>query len=76
MPGMLNEISRSAASDEIEAFESTLAEISAAFVRATADRIGPEIDNWLQRVVLALGIDRATVAQLDPDDGLLYTTHQ
>ena len=57
-------------------FETILAEISAAFVRATADRISSQIDHWLQRIVLALKIDRASVAQLNPADGLLYATHQ
>src|SRR5215469_2634275 len=57
-------------------FEDLLSEISAAFVRATEDRISPQIDEWLKRIVLALDIDRARVAQFDPADGLLYTTHQ
>src|SRR5215469_8927870 len=57
-------------------FEDLLSEISATFVRATEDRISPQIDEWLKRIVLALDIDRARVAQFDPADGLLYTTHQ
>ncbi len=64
--------------EDIESFEfeDVLSEISGAFVRATEDQISPQIDEWLQRIVLALGIDRARVAQFDPADGLLYTTHQ
>lgn len=71
-------ISRPATSEEVEAsvFEETLAEISTAFVRVTAAEIGPEIDRWLERVVLVLGIDRATVGRLNPADRLLYATHQ
>jgi signal transduction histidine kinase len=50
--------------------------MSSAFVRVPARQISFEIERWLQRVVLALHIDRATVGQLNPADGLLYATHQ
>jgi signal transduction histidine kinase len=75
---MHRERSEVSASEDVEAldFETILAEISAAFVRTTADQISPQIDHWLQRIVLSLGIDRATVGQLNPADGLLYATHQ
>ena len=61
---------------EAEGFEDALADISGAFVRATADQISNELERWLKRIGLALGIDRATIAQVDPDDGLLYTSHR
>ena len=75
MPGERSEYS---ANENIETldFETILAEVSAAFVRATANQISSLIDYWLQRIVLSLGIDRATVGQLNPADGLMYATHQ
>jgi signal transduction histidine kinase len=59
-----------------EGFENLLADLSAVFVRASVDQIDDEIERWLERIVLAMGVDRSTVAQLDPQDGLLYITHQ
>ena len=61
---------------EAENFEDALADISGAFVRATADQISNELERWLKRIGLALGIDRTTIAQVDPNDGLLYTSHR
>ena len=61
---------------EAESFEDALADISGAFVRATADQIPYELERWLERIGLALGIDRTTIAQIDPNDGLLYTSHR
>ena len=57
-------------------FEELLADLSAAFVRVRAEQIDDEIDRWLQRVVLALDLDRSSVAQLDPADGEPCVTHQ
>src|SRR5262249_14378781 len=51
-------------------------ELSAAFVRVSVDEIDREIERWLERVVLAIGIDRSTLAQALPEDGFLYVTHQ
>src|SRR5262249_24881338 len=57
-------------------FEKLLADLSTVFVRASVDEIDDEIERWLERIVLAMGVDRSTVVQLDPQDGLLYITHQ
>jgi signal transduction histidine kinase len=57
-------------------FEKLLADLSTVFVRASVDEIDDEIERWLKRIVLAMGVDRSTVVQLDPQDGLLYITHQ
>jgi signal transduction histidine kinase len=56
-------------------FEKLLADLSAAFIRVSAEEVDAEIERWLQRIVLAMNIDRSTVVQLDPD-GSFYTTHQ
>jgi signal transduction histidine kinase len=57
-------------------FEKLLADLSTVFVRASVDEIDDEIERWLKRIVLAMGVDRSTVVQLDAQDGLLYITHQ
>jgi GAF domain-containing protein len=57
-------------------FEDLLAEMSGDFVRITADQISKAIERWLQRVALALDIDRASIGQLDRADGTLSVTHQ
>src|SRR5690242_9077880 len=36
-----------------------------AFVRATIDEIDAEINRWLRRIVISLGLDRATLAEFD-----------
>jgi GAF domain-containing protein len=57
-------------------FEELLSDLSAAFVRVSVDQIDNEIERWLERIVLAMGIDRSTVIQIDPRDRAIYTTHQ
>jgi signal transduction histidine kinase len=76
--GAINKGSHISGSENVELleFENALAEISSAFVRATADQISPQIEHWLQRIVLALDIDRATMGQLNATDGRLYATHR
>ena len=56
-------------------FEELLSDLSAAFVRVSVDQIDNEIERWLQRIVLAMGIDRSIVVQLDPQSRILYVTH-
>ncbi len=57
------------AHDEARRFERLLAEPAGAFVRATVDQIDAEINRWLERIGLTLGLDRRTVAQVDPAIG-------
>jgi len=61
---------------EVVDFERLLADLSAAFVRTSVEDIDREIENWLQRIVLALDVDRSTVVQVDRADGVIYSTHQ
>jgi two-component system sensor kinase FixL len=56
-------------------FERLLSALSAAFIRVSVEEIDSEIERWLQRIVLALHMDRGTVGQLD-QGGALYVTHQ
>jgi signal transduction histidine kinase len=65
-----------ARNSELVDFEELLADLSAAFIRVSGEEVDAEIDRWLQLIVLAMNIDRSTVVQVDPADGLIYTTHQ
>ncbi len=57
-------------------FEDVVSELSAALVRASADEVPAAIERQLRHVVLSLNIDRATIGEIDPTDGVLYATHQ
>jgi hypothetical protein len=61
---------------EVVDFEKLLGDLSAAFIRVSVEEIDREIDRWLQRIVLALDVDRGTVIQLEGADGALFVTHQ
>jgi signal transduction histidine kinase len=61
---------------EVVDFEELLGDLSAAFIRVSVEEVDAEIERWLQSIVLAMNIDRSTVVQVDPADGLIYTTHQ
>jgi signal transduction histidine kinase len=56
-------------------FEKLLSDLSSAFIRVSVEQIDSEIEQWLQRIVLTLQMDRGTVGQLD-QSGALYVTHQ
>jgi signal transduction histidine kinase len=58
-----------------EKFEELLAGLSGTFIRTAAENIDDQIELWLRRIVLSLGLDRGTVTQFDGDGGL-YVTHQ
>ncbi len=55
-------------------FEDVLAVISATLSRMPAGQVSHEMERWLRDVVLMLGVDRVTVGQISPADGLVYTT--
>jgi signal transduction histidine kinase len=61
---------------EVVDFEKLLADLSTTFIRVSVEEVDAEIERWLQLIVLAMNIDRSTVVQVDPADGLIYTTHQ
>ena len=61
--------------DETRLFEQLVIELAGAFVRVTTDKIDGEIDRWLERIVLALGLDRSTIAEINPADGWAIFSH-
>src|SRR6202008_4490170 len=46
------------------------------FIRAAAETIDDQIELWLQRIVLSLGLDRGTLTQFDSNESGLRVTHQ
>jgi signal transduction histidine kinase len=61
---------------EVADFEQLLADLSAAFIRVSAEGVDAEIERWLQLIVLAMNIDRSTVVQFEHTEGTFYVTHQ
>jgi signal transduction histidine kinase len=49
--------------------------LAGAFVRVTSDKIDAEINRWLERIVLVLGLDRSTIAEINPSDGWAVFSH-
>ena len=64
-----------ASGDETRQFEELAVELAGAFVRVTTDKIDEEINRWLERIVLALGLDRSTIAEINPADGWAAFSH-
>jgi signal transduction histidine kinase len=62
-------------SDEARRIEKLAVELAGAFVRVTTDRIDEEINRWLERIVLALNLDRGTLAEFGPSDGRAVFSH-
>jgi FixJ family two-component response regulator/signal transduction histidine kinase len=61
--------------DQTLEFDRLIADISRAFVKTTIDEIDFEITRSMQRVCLLLGLDRSTLAQIDPSNGWSAITH-
>jgi len=40
------------------------------------DQIDNEIERWLERIVLAMGVDRSSVVTVVPESGPIYISHQ
>jgi signal transduction histidine kinase len=59
-----------------EKFEELLADLSGTFIRTAAENIDDQIELWLKRIVLSLGLDRGTLTQFDNNDSGLWVTHQ
>jgi signal transduction histidine kinase len=49
--------------------------LAGAFVRITVDQIDARINRWLKRIVIALGLDRSTIAEIDPSTESAVFTH-
>ena len=61
--------------DDARPFEELVIELAGAFVRVKTHTIDREINRWLERIVLALGLDRSTIAEINPSDGWATFSH-
>lgn len=59
---------------EIVRFESLVDELSAAFAKAPADTVDNEIEKWLEKICLALDLDRCAIYERAPTDDV-RTSH-
>src|ERR1700722_5270774 len=57
-------------SSEALRFEKLLGEMLRAFMGLTVDEIDGQIEHWLRRIVLELGVDRSILAQLNSEHKL------
>jgi signal transduction histidine kinase len=57
-------------------FEELLGDLSSSFVRISIDEIDSEVEQWLEKIALAMGADRSSVFQMDLEGGGVYVTHQ
>jgi signal transduction histidine kinase len=65
-----------AENSELLDFEKLLSDLSAAFIRVSAEEVDAEIERWLRLIVLALDIDRSTIVQFEHSERTFYTSHQ
>src|SRR5258708_37978606 len=56
-------------------FDELISNLSRAFVRVPVGEIDNELNHWLKSIILALGLDRSTLAQFDPNTGSASFTH-
>lgn len=61
--------------NETRKFENLVIELAGAFVRVTTEKIDEEINRWLERIVLTLGLDRSTIAEINPSTGRTVFSH-
>jgi hypothetical protein len=61
--------------EELGGFEALVVDLAGSFVRVTVEQIDAEINRWLKRIVIALGLDRSTIAQINPVTGWASFTH-
>jgi signal transduction histidine kinase len=60
---------------QLQHFEALMAEVAGALVRVTANGMDSEINKWLERIGMSLGLDRSTIAEINPVTGVARFTH-
>jgi signal transduction histidine kinase len=60
---------------EVERFESLAAKLSAAMAQASASSVDREIETWLGKICLALGLDTSVIYERDVPGQPVRTTH-
>jgi signal transduction histidine kinase len=56
-------------------FKEFVVELAGAFIRVSTDRIDEEINRWLERIVMAFGLDSSTIAEIGASDGWAVFSH-
>ncbi len=59
-----------AVSTETSQFDELVVSLASAFVKIKVDQIDAEINHWLKNIVLALGMDRSTIAEINAENAL------
>ena len=60
---------------ELERFELLVDELSAVMTRTPADGVDGEIETWLGKICLVLGLDRSGIYERDSPLDPVHTTH-
>jgi signal transduction histidine kinase len=60
---------------ELRHFETLMVELARALVRVTIADIDDEINEWLKRIATSLGLDRSTIAEINPVTGWTSFSH-
>ena len=68
-------ISLQSSAEEVHRIEALISELARSLVRATVANMDAEINASLKRVVTSLGLDRSTIAEIDPVTGLACFTY-
>ena len=61
--------------EQVHFFAALVAQVAGALVRVTVADVDAEINLWLKRIGLDLGLDRTTIAEIDPLTGVANFTH-
>ena len=60
---------------EALSLETLVIQLAGALVRVTVDYLDAEINLWLKRIGMGLGLDRSTIAEINPLTGVASFTH-
>ena len=75
IPSLRAPAARIRAGGEIERFDVLVDELSAAMARAPAEAVDGKIKDWLEKICLALDLDRSAVYQRDAPDSEVRVSH-
>jgi len=68
-------ISLQRADEEVHLFDALVARVAGGLLRVPVDEIDAEIELWLKRIGLTLGLDRSVLSEINPLTGVTEFTH-
>jgi len=68
-------VSSQSSVEDVQLFDALVAQVGRALIRATVDEMDAAINSCLKRTGIDLGLDRCTLAQIDPVTGVANFTH-